>query len=335
MSSAAVRAGSVRWSTAMEHALYGPNGFYVAREGAAGHFRTSATASTSAREIFAAALGELLQRVDTSLGHPDSLNCVEVGGGSGDLLEAVLGSLGFGLRSRVRPAVVELRPRHPGLSAAVRWLDAVPDLTGLLFANEWLDNVPIDVLVDGRVLLVDETGVESCGPAPATEETVWLARWWPSGSRREIGLRRDAAWAGALSRVRRGLAVAVDYSHTAADRPAYGTLTGFRRGRETEPIPDGSSDLTAHVAIDSVAAAGEHAVDSTGLPVRTLLLDQRRALRSLGVSGRRPDFGADPGGFAAALKRASDSAELIDPAGLGAFTWLLQGVDLDPAAIFL
>jgi len=335
MSGPAEPSQPVRWSTAMQHALYGPNGFYVAGEGAAGHFRTSATASPSVREIFAGALGELLQRVDTSLGHPDPLDCVDIGGASGGLLEAVLGSLGSGLGARVRPAVVELRRRPPGLSTAVRWLDAVPDLTGLLFANEWLDNVPIDVLVDGRVLLVDETGVESCGPAPTTEEMAWLARWWPSGSRREIGLRRDGAWAGGVSRIRRGLAVAVDYSHTAADRPAYGTLTGFRRGRQTEPIPDGSSDLTAHVAVDSVAAAGQHAVDSTGLPVRTLLLDQRRALRSLGVSGRRPDFGSNPGAFAAALQRASDSAELIDPAGLGAFTWLLQGVDLDPGAILL
>ncbi|MYS43043.1 hypothetical protein GTY23_17755, partial [Streptomyces sp. SID5998] len=64
------------------------------------------------------------------------------------------------------------------------------------------------------------------------------------------------AWAGAVSRLRRGLAVAVDYAHTAADRPPFGTLTGFRDGRETAPVPDGSCDLTAHVALDACAAAG-------------------------------------------------------------------------------
>lgn len=326
---------SVRWSAAMDSALYGPDGFYVVGDGAAGHFRTSAAASRSVRTIFAAALGELLQRIDSGLGHPDALDCVDLGGGSGDLLEAVLASIGPELRSRVQPCVVERRARPAELAERVRWLDAVPEVTGLLFANEWLDNVPIDVVVDGpRVVLVDPKGAESAGPAPTPEELAWLARWWPIGSRREVGLQRDRAWADAVSRVHGGLAVAMDYAHTEDGRPAYGTLTGFRRGRETQPIPDGSGDLTAHVAIDSVAAAGERAVlAGTGKPVRTVLTDQRTVLSSLGVAGRRPDYAADPSGYAAALQRASDSAELIDRGGLGGFTWLVQGIELDPAAI--
>lgn len=360
----------VRWSAAMDRALYGPDGFYVAGEGAAGHFRTSATASDSVRAIFAEALAELLRRVDTGLGHPDPLDCVDVGGGSGDLLEALLAEVGPDVRDRVRLSVVEHRPRPPGLPATMHWLDTIPEVTGLLFANEWLDNVPLDVMVanasllntgdpsagkserdgvgsavDGAenpapatgsgmcLVLVDRSGAESLGPAPTAEESAWLARWWPSGSRREIGLTRDRAWAGAVSRLRRGLAVAVDYAHMTADHPPYGTLTGFRGGRETVPVPDGSCDVTAHVAIDSVAAAGERAAALTGRPARTLLCDQRSALRCLGVSGRRPDYAADPSGFAAALQRASDCTELIDPAGLGAFTWLLQGMDIDPAML--
>jgi len=347
----------------MEAALYGPAGFYVVGEGAAGHFRTSVSASSSVREIFAGAIGDLLDRVDCALGHPDQLDLVDVGAGSGELLAAVLASLGSGLCGRVRPSIVERRLRPPGLPPYVRWLDHVPDTVGLLIANEWLDNIAIDVAdvpVDehgtdaagaGRVLLVDAKGAEVPGPSLTADEQAWLRRWWPSGRRREIGLSRDAAWAVAVSRVRRGLAVAIDYTHTADDRPAYGTLTGFRLGRETEPVPDGTCDLTAHVAIDSVAAAGEAAsvaarrnqgapaprepagAAANGAAARTLLTDQRTALRALGVGGVRPDYGADPGGYAAALQRASDSAELIDPAGLGAFAWLLQGIDLDPTAI--
>ncbi len=360
----------VRWSAAMERALYGPDGFYVGGEGAAGHFRTSATAPDSVRAIFAGALAELLRRVDFGLGRPDPLDCVDVGGGSGDLLEALLAEVGPDLRDRVRLSVVERRPRPPGLPTAIHWLDAIPDVTGLLLANEWLDNVPLDVMVANALLLnagdpvagesdrdgvasavdgtkdpaaatgsrmslvlVDHNGAESLGPAPTAEEFAWLARWWPSGSRRELGRSRDRAWAGAVSRVRRGLAVAIDYAHMTTDRPPYGTLTGFRGGHETMPVPDGSCDVTAHVAIDSVAAAGERAAALPGRPPRTLLCDQRSALRCLGVSGRRPDYAVDPSGFAAALQRASDCTELIDPAGLGAFTWLLQGMDLDPAAL--
>ncbi|MDQ4039912.1 MAG: SAM-dependent methyltransferase [Actinomycetota bacterium] len=339
----------------MDRALYGEDGFYSRGEGAVGHFRTSACAAVSVLEIFAAALGELLGRVDTALGHPAALDLVDVGGGSGELLTAVADSVGPQIQARIRPCVVERRAAPPDLPPYVRWLDRVPDLTGLLIANEWLDNVALDVAAangwfgyaaagecgTATVMLVDRTGAESLGLAPTQEEAAWLERWWPSGARREIGLSRDIAWGSAVSHVRRGLAVAMDYAHTAEDRPAYGTLTGFRSGRQIEPIPDGSCDLTAHVAIDSVAAAGEAAAAATGVAagaagsrsVRTLLTDQRTALQLLGVSGRRPDYAADRGGYAAALQRAGDAAELIDPAGLGAFAWLLQGIDLDPAAL--
>ncbi|MDQ3504733.1 MAG: SAM-dependent methyltransferase [Actinomycetota bacterium] len=321
----------------MERALYGPGGFYVAGEGAVGHFRTSAAASPAVRTVFAEALAELLQRIDAELRHPEWLDCVDVGGGSGDLLEAVLAAVDPKLGSRLRPCVVERRRRPSGLSARVGWLDAVPELTGLLLANEWLDNVAVDVVVGEaahRVLVVDTDGTESSGPAPTLEEAAWLGRWWPFGPRREIGLQRDRAWAGAVCQVRRGLAVAIDYVHTVDDRPVYGTLTGFQRGRETVPIPDGRCDLTAHVAIDSVAAAGQDALrTATNFAVRSILTDQRTALRCLGVSGRRPDHVADPRGYAAALQRAGDSAELIDRRGLGGFTWLVQGVGIDPAAI--
>jgi hypothetical protein len=62
-----------------------------------------------------------------------------------------------------------------------------------------------------------------------------------------------------------------------------------------------------------------------------LLTTQRRALRALGVSGRRPppgQAGGDPLGYARALCQASEEAELIDPAGLGGFGWLVQAVGI-------
>ncbi len=321
----------------MDQALYGPDGFYVLGEGVSGHFRTSVSGSSTVAELFAGAVGELLERVDCALGRPDPLDLVDVGAGSSDLLEAVLRSIGSQRAARTRLTVVERRPRPADLSPYVTWLDDVPDMIGLLIANEWLDNVALDVVVQDVagadvVLMADPRGAESCGPAPTPQESAWLVRWWPSGPRREIGLARDIAWASAVSRVQRGLAVAIDYSHSAAGRPAYGTLTGFRRGRETAPIPDGSCDLTAHVAIDSVAAAGE-ASGAYGQVVRTLLTDQRTALIALGVSGARPDFATDPAGYAAALQRAGDAAELLDRGGLGGFVWLLHGVDLDPTVI--
>jgi SAM-dependent MidA family methyltransferase len=202
----------------------------------------------------------------------------------------------------------------------------------LLLAHEWLDDVPCEVAEadpDGvaRYVLVDATGAEELGDVVTGADAEWLRRWWPlraPGSRAEIGTARDAAWASAVRTVRRGAAVAVDYGHDVATRPPYGTLTGFAGGRELAPVPDGSRNVTAHVAMDAAAAAGEAV---TGLPSTTA--DQRSVLRRLGVTGARPDralASADPREYLRRLSAAGEGAELTDPAGLGAFRWLFQPV---------
>nr|WP_304528809.1 SAM-dependent methyltransferase [Plantactinospora sp. KBS50] len=249
------------------------------------------------------------------------------------------------LTQRVRLTAVERAPRPADLPPSIGWVDAIPaGITGLLLGTEWLDNVPLEVAVptaDGwRYLLVDPaTGAESEGGPVGSADRAWLRRWWPAGGasgrtdaraggRAEIGRTRDDAWAAAVARMDRGLALAVDYGHLRSQRPPGGTLTGFRAGRQVPPVPDGSCDLTAHVAIDSVAAAG------AAVAHRPYVLSrQREALRALGVGGRRPPLGlaaTDPAGYVRALAAASEGAELTDPHGLGGHLWLLQPVGLDP-----
>jgi SAM-dependent MidA family methyltransferase len=327
----------------MRTSLYGPDGFFTRPgPGPAGHFRTSVHASPA----FAGAIAALVTRVDALLGHPDRLDLVDVGGGRGELLTAVLSALPAEFASRVHPVVVELAPRPAGLSAAIGWTTAVPrGLVGVLLATEWLDNVPLDVAeVDDagevRYVLVDDAGVERLGPPVEPDDAAWLADWWPldgaePGTRAEIGAPRDAAWAEAVGSVARGVALTVDYGHVRGARPAFGTLTGFRAGRQVGPVPDGSCDLTAHVAMDSAAAAAAAAMDSAeAAPPQ--LLTQRDALRALGVSGSRPPLDLahrDPQAYLRALSRASVAAELTDPAGLGGHYWLLQPVDLTIPAV--
>ncbi|WP_091247639.1 SAM-dependent methyltransferase [Micromonospora matsumotoense] len=239
-----------------------------------------------------------------------------------------------------------------------------PALTGLLIATEWLDNIPLDIAgrteTGHHYRLVDpRTGTESPGPPLTTPDTTWLTHWHPTppptpptphppppGSspvikrfasetgpepdanllidRVEIGRSRDEAWGRAVGRVGRGVAVAVDYGHVREGRPVGGTLTGYRGGRQVPPVPDGSCDITAHVAMDSVAAAGAQVAESA-----YTLVSQREALRALGVDGGRPPLslaGTDPAGYVRALATASAAAELTDPAGLGGHYWLLQPV---------
>ncbi|MEO3772306.1 SAM-dependent methyltransferase [Micromonospora sp. B9E7] len=398
---------SIQWRDAMSRALYGPDGFFVAGTGPADHFRTSVHASPS----FASALLRLLTQVDAALGHPPRLDVVDVGAGRGELLRALVGlAVGVSgasarplgdepssgtvrpsLAERVRFTAVEYAHRPENLPEEINWASEIPsEITGLLIATEWLDNVPLDAAVhteDGwRYLLVDpDTGTETIGELVSPADLEWLTKWWPSpeaspttngapspevtwadatsgsesgfgaarlaeGSsltarsrpgcpetphsnhtRAEIGRTRDEAWAHAVGKISRGLAVAVDYGHLRESRPVDGTLTGYRGGRQVPPVPDGSSDVTAHVAMDSVASAGA-AVARCAYS----LVSQREALRALGADGGRPPLslaGTDPAGYVRALAAASAVAELTDPAGLGGHWWLRQpvGIPLGPA----
>ncbi|GAA3122589.1 SAM-dependent methyltransferase [Planomonospora alba] len=314
------------WRAAMESALYGEKGFYL-RERPSGHFRTSVGASG----VFAEAVLRELLEVDELLGRPPEVHLVDVGAGEGVLAARVAELAPAALRPRLRVTAVDLAPRPPRLPEEIAWSAACPEeVCGLVVANEWLDNVPLDVAertTDGfRLVLVDPaTGEERLGDAPAEADLAWLARWWPTraaGERAEIGRSRDDAWAEVVVRLARGRAVAVDYAHSADGRPPYGTLAGYRDGALVAPVPDGSCDITAHVALDACAAAGERAG-----AVTTALTTQREALRALGVTGARPPLDlarTDPRGYLQALARASQEAELVDPGGLGGFGWLVQ-----------
>ncbi|MEU1241834.1 SAM-dependent methyltransferase [Micromonospora parva] len=175
-----------------------------------------------------------------------------------------------------------------------------------------------------------ESGFRAARPAQGSSLT---ARSWPGcpetphgNHRAEIGRPRDEAWANAVRKISRGLAVAVDYGHLRDERPVDGTLTGYRGGRQVPPVPDGTSDVTAHVAMDSVASAGA-AVARCAYS----MVPQREALRALGADGGRPPLslaGTDPAGYVRALAAASAVAELTDPAGLGGHLWLRQPVGI-------
>lgn len=307
----------------MEAALYGPGGFYVrpGGPGPAGHFRTSVHASP----LYAGAVARLLRTVDGELGHPERLDLVDVGAGRGELLTGVLAALPPEVAGRVRPYAVERAARPQGLDPRIRWVAEPPEgTTGLLFANEWLDNVPLDVVEDGRYVLVGPDGTETPGGPLDAADRAWLERWWPGAAagdegRAEIGRGRDEAWAAAVATLERGLAVAVDYAHTRAARPPFGTLTGFREGREVPPVPDGGCDVTAHVALDACAGPG------------AALLTQREALTALGVPCGRPPLAlasTDPAAYVRALSAAGEAAELTARGGLGDFGWLVQPVGI-------
>jgi SAM-dependent MidA family methyltransferase len=350
------------WRQAMQAALYGPGGFYARGEPPARHFRTSVHVSPG----YAAAVLELLHEVDEGLGWPERIDLVDIGAGQGELLEQVLaaaaepgpggqgrpgrgpagpGAAGRrpggrgrgdrGLAGRIAACAVEVAPRPAGLDPRIRWERVPPaTITGLVIASEWLDNIPLDVVeltaAGPAVVQVNPaTGAERPHGRPGPTDLAWVRDWWPlraCGERAEVGRTRCTAWAGVIRRIDRGVAVAADYGHLRAARPGCGTLTGYLEGRAVPAVPDGSRDITAHVALDACAEAGEAA--GAG---ETVLTTQRAALRELGLDARRPPLAlaaSDPEGYALALSRASQAAELTDAAGLGGFGWLAQAVGM-------
>ena len=273
-------------------------------------------------------IGELLARALLELMDREGLDTfVDMGCGRGELVEQV-----HRLGPHVQCIGVDVVAR-PQLSEHVGWFQspggkALPDeLDGLtdtlVFANEWLDVVPcpiaeIDEKGELREVLVNaSSGDERLGDPVSGTDRQWCQGFWPvdhlePGDRLEIGETRDTAWDDLVSRVASGLAVAVDYGHTIDSRPAPGTLTGFRQGRQVPPVPDGSCDLTAHVAMDSLT--------------HDELIDQRTALRQLGVSGKTPPHElarGNPSAYLEGLSTASAATALTAKGGLGDFLWAL------------
>lgn len=281
---------STPWQQAWDRALYGPDGFYLRPEGPAGHFRTASHAA-------AGELAEAIARLALSVG---ARSIVDVGAGRGELVTS-LDSQGW-----KDLWAVDVVARPPGLAPGVRWaqgLGALPEEAfedALVVAWELLDVVPLTILEldeEGalRTVLVEpRTGRESLGQPPGPADRAWVEQWWPvdglePGDRVEVGRSRDEFWNTLNRRPGTRAALCVDYAHTRDRRPPLGSLTGFRAGRAVPPRPDGSMDITAHLAIDSIAPDGEPTT-------------QARALAALGVR----------------------EAELLDPGGLGGFAWLLQ-----------
>jgi SAM-dependent MidA family methyltransferase len=306
----------------MAAALYGSDGFYRRPGAPAGTFRTAAHCSA----IWGEAMFELARRVDFALGCPGRFDVVDVGAGGGELLDA----LAHRAPARWRLCGVDVAPRPAGLPTRVAWRADPPEqLSGLLLAVEYLDVVPVDVAEQSAtglrlVHVADGTGAERLGAKVTDRDAEWIARWWSPaapGERAEIGWPRDDAWRSLTARLSCGVALAVDYAAQPA-RHLTGTLTGYRNGRQVPAIPDGTCDITAHVLFESLVD-DDDALYSQAAALRGLGLNREGSFTTDPASSPL-DPTADPASYLHRLARAGEAAELLDPDGLGGFTWLLH-----------
>jgi SAM-dependent MidA family methyltransferase len=258
--------GSRSWFDAWVESAYGAEGFWRLHSPDA-HFRTAAASGP----MIAQMLATLIDRQE------GVSSVIDVGAGNGRLLEEL--SL---IRPDLRLLGIDLRTRPTNLPERVGWARDLWDVrygcwtSGeagaalgkpepvMIICCEWLDDLPCPVVTrhaDGwREAIINDDGLEQPGPRLDDEQLAWADRWWPGGERAEIGLTRDVAWRELMKMIRKrgGCGLMIDYGHTAERRPLTGSLAAYRNGRALEPVVAPGVNLTAHVAVDAVRAAGNH-----------------------------------------------------------------------------
>ena len=317
------------WDEAWQDALYGDDGFYR-RAAPAAHFATSVQGIPGA--------GELLAQAVARLAHDHACTrVVDLGCGRGELLTHLrqldpdLHLTGVDVVERPEGLDVDawlVSPGGPALPDDLRDLEDT-----LVLAHEWLDVVPCPVVEQDETgvwgsVTVTRDGTERPGSPLVGPDLDWVQTWVPAGvGRAEVGRPRDLALADLLGRVTRGVVVVVDYGYRRETWPAHGTLTGFRDGREVDPVPDGRCDLTAHVAVDSLLATARQPLGQARRGTEPTLTSQRDLLRELlGDPSTPVPHGlatTRPAAYLQAVARRGALGLLTAPGGLGDFHWLV------------
>jgi SAM-dependent MidA family methyltransferase len=242
-------------------ALYGEHGFYTSggQAGRRGDFITAPEVGP----LFGAVLARWIDAEFERLGRPEEFTVVEVGAGPGTLARSILLAAPQWTGRYVAVEVsTEQRERHPDGVRSQAEMPAGP-LTGVVIANELLDNIPFRLAVfDGgwREALVDVASDGMCSEvtAPAPGEWSWLSPHAPHGARVPLQIGA-AAWVHeARSMLRAGTVLAFDYCtpRTAmlAAQPWRDWLRTYRgHERGAHYLRDvGMQDITTQVCVDQL-----------------------------------------------------------------------------------
>ena len=260
----AAAGGAIPFSEYMQLALYGEGGFYTTG-GRAGRRGGDFITSPEVGPLFGTVIARTLDAWWKELGSPSRFDVVECGAGPGTLARSILAAQSECLGAMHYVAVeisASQRALHP---TGVESRETMPDgpITGVILANELLDNLPFRLFVfDGswmEAFVAQASGgqfvevlrtpdvVPSCLPQTA-----------PLGSRAPI---QDAAasWVrNSLSKIGHGRLLLFDYCSTSTAEIA---LTPWRewlrtyrdQGRGTHYLSSpGSQDITAQVMLDQL-----------------------------------------------------------------------------------
>ena len=344
--------GPIPFVRFMELALYHPQfGYYMRppdagteRIGWSGDFYTS----SDVHPVLGQALAHQARQIDALLGHPDPFTVVEMGPGKGLLARDFLNAMAQGqdsISTRLRYVLVERSPAMRALqqtilspwlrkSGSVSWIEALGSLApasveGLCFSNELPDAFPVHrIRMSGGLMqevYVDYDGnrfIECLRPPSSSDLEQYLGRLTlslPEGYRTEINLAALEWMKQVADSIGRGIAITIDYGHTAQDLyspdRSEGTLLCYYSQMTSEDpyTKIGLQDMTAHVDFTSLATIGE----GQGLHV-TGFTNQMSFLMGLGVEHMIAELEPESPEFRAAI-------HLLRPDGMGStFKVLVQ-----------
>jgi SAM-dependent MidA family methyltransferase len=327
--SAAIAAagGAIPFSEYMRLALYGDGGFYTTG-GRAGRRGGDFITSPEVGPLFGTVIARALDAWWKELGSPSRFDVVECGAGPGTLARSILAAQPECANAMHYVAVevsASQRALHP---QGVESRENMPDgpITGVILANELLDNLPFRLFVfdgswmeafvsqatSGQFVEVLRTPdvVPSCLPLTA-----------PLGSRAPI---QDAAasWVhDCLSKINHGRLLLFDYcSASTADlalTPWREWLRTYRdQGRGTHYLTEpGSQDITTQVMLDQLPTGFATSTQANFLTQWGINDLVREGFDYWEIMKNAPDV--------AAMKMRSRIAEaktLTDSSGLGSFS---------------
>ena len=349
--------GSIPFSRYMELCLYDPTHGYYSRNaeqfGKAGDFYTS----SDVHAVFGRLMARQFDQMWRALGSPEKITIVELGPGRGlfaqDVLdwserkfpeffravrwvlveaspalrqrmEATLARhIERGIATLIAPDGVWVAQRFSAANNSLSQTGALaPEVPTILFANEFFDALPVEILSPQGTLRIDtreDRFVETWTPSsPAELEFLDRHSIHPEpGERVEAPLSAQHYMRQIASTINRGLLIVIDYGYTRAEQLAgrhRGTLKAIRKHSvSSNPYEaPGEQDITADVNFTALAAAAE----PQGMQTQKLIT-QSQFLMGIGEATQFSDAFEDCRLPQERAKVALQLKHLVTPAGMG------------------
>ncbi len=324
----AAAGGTLRFDRFMELALYGEHGFYTTR-GRAGRHRGDFITSPEVGPLFGTVLARAIDAEWERLGRPADFCVIEVGAGPGTLARSVLAAWSAEPSAHpTRYVAVEVSPAQRELHPA--GVESRPDLpagpfTGVVLANELLDNLPFRLLVfDGgwrEAYMAHDRGAFVEVLHPLTDPPPVLPTSAPHGARAPWQQAAHDWVVDVRSLLAGGSLIVIDYvtprtAQLAAEpwRNWLRTYRGHERGAHY--LRDvGEQDITTQVALDQLPEPDELRTQAQFL--------QRWGIDDLVAEAWAAAAAAPTVAALAMRSRIREAEALLDPTGLGGFLSLV------------